>query len=108
MALASSPSFLAFGAPPKGGAVAVRASRSGFTPNTITLRRGEATRVELTSADGEHCFAVDALRVEKRIVPGKTTGLDLTPDRTGTFSFYCCLESGAAAEKEKGRLVVTE
>jgi cytochrome c oxidase subunit II len=72
------------------------------------LRRGEAVRLELTTADAEHCFAVDALRIEKRIVPGKTTTLDLTPDRVGTFAYYCCLESGAAADKQRGKLIVTE
>lgn len=96
-------------AAPKGaGPIAVRASRAGFSPASITLRRGEAARLQLTAVDAEHCFAVDALRVEKRIVPGKATTLDLTPDRVGTFAFYCCLESGAAADKERGRLIVTE
>ncbi len=51
---------------------------------------------------------MDALRVEKRIVPGRTTAVDLTPDRVGTFPFYCCLESGKAAEVERGRLIVSE
>ena len=60
------------------------------------------------SADREHCFAVDALRIEKRIVPGKATVVELTPERAGTYPFQCCVESGAAAEKEHGRLVVVE
>lgn len=101
-------SRLAAAGPKGAGPIAVRASRAGFTPASISLRRGEAARLELTAADAEHCFAVDALRIEKRIVPGKTTTLDLTPDRVGTFAYYCCLESGAAAEKERGKLIVTE
>ena len=40
--------------------------------------------------------------------PGRTTAVDLTPDKAGTFPYYCCLETGAAAETERGRLVVAE
>ena len=88
--------------------VEVRASRRGFEPSRITLRRGETTRLVLSSADGEHCFAIDALRIEKRIVTGRPTQLDLTPERAGVFPFYCCLESGKGAEVERGELTVTE
>ena len=84
------------------------ASREGFRPRIINVRKGETVRLVLGTADGEHCFAVDAFRIEKRILPGRTTSVDLTPDRVGTFPFYCCLESGKAAEVEQGRLIVTE
>ncbi len=95
-------------APPADQALDVAASRAGFTPVRIGARKGETLHLRLTSRDQEHCFAIDAFRVEKRVVPGRTTALDLTPDRAGTFPFYCCLESGAAAEAERGRLVVTD
>ena len=88
--------------------VEIRVSRQGFDPASVTLRKGEVVRVALSSADGEHCFAVDALRVEKRIRPGRRTILELTPDRAGRFPFYCCVESGKAAETERGELIVTE
>ena len=88
--------------------IEVTASAEGFRPKTVKLRRGEAIRLLLKTADREHCFAVDALRVEKRITPGRTTVLDLTPAQAGSFPFYCCLETGPAAERESGRLVVTE
>jgi heme/copper-type cytochrome/quinol oxidase subunit 2 len=95
-------------AAPAGPDVAVRVSKRGFEPSRITLRRGETTRIVLQSADGEHCFAIDALRVEKRVVPGRPTRLDLTPERAGVFPFYCCLESGEAGRIERGELTVTE
>jgi len=83
-------------------------SGSGFQPKVVNVRKGETVRLQLTSAGGEHCFALDAWRIEKRIRPGQATVVELVPDRAGTFPFYCCLESGAAAEREHGRLVVTE
>lgn len=104
IALVTSPSWAA--GPDE--TIEVVASRRGFQPRVVNVRKGQPVRLLLSSADGEHCFALDALRVEKRIVPGRTTVLDLTPDRSGTFPFYCCLESGEAADAENGRLVIIE
>ena len=95
-------------APPPDQPQDVAVSRSGFVPSVIHARKGEAIHLRVTSKDQEHCFAVDAFRIEKRVVPGRTTAVDLTPDKAGTFPYYCCLETGAAAETERGRLVVAE
>jgi len=95
-------------APPPDQPQDVVVSRSGFVPSVIQGRKGEAIHFRLTSRDQEHCFAIDAFRIEKRIVPGRTTAVDLTPDKAGTFPYYCCLETGAAAETERGHLVITE
>jgi heme/copper-type cytochrome/quinol oxidase subunit 2 len=99
---------VAAGAAPAGPELAVRVSKRGFEPARIIVRRGETTRLVLSAADGEHCFAVEALRVEKRVVPGRPTRLDLTPGQAGVFPFYCCLESGEAARVERGELTVSE
>ena len=82
------------------------ASKGGFRPKAVNARKGEPLRLVLKTADDEHCFALDALRIEKRIRPGKPVTLDLTPDRVGSFPFYCCLEPDN--EAMRGRLVVTE
>jgi cytochrome c oxidase subunit 2 len=90
----------------RGAEVEVSVSSAGFRPAELTLRKGETLRVRLVATDREHCFAIDALRVEKRVVPGKRTTVELVPDRAGTFPFHCCLEPENAALR--GRLVVTE
>lgn len=84
----------------------LQASRAGFRPPALKLRKGETVRVALRTADGEHCFAVDALRIEKRIQPGRATLVELTPEQAGPLAFYCCLH--ADDEHERGRLDVTE
>ncbi len=84
----------------------VTVSSRGFKPAHIAARRGETLNVQLSSADGEHCFALDALRIEKRVLPGKRTLVEIVPDRAGTFVFHCCLEP--RSEAERGRLVVSE
>jgi heme/copper-type cytochrome/quinol oxidase subunit 2 len=82
----------------------VVASKSGWRPAVINLKKGEPARLLLKTEDEEHCFAVDELRIEKRIVPGKSTPLELTADRAGNFAFYDCLNP----EGKKGRLAVSE
>jgi cytochrome c oxidase subunit II len=91
-----------------GPSIDVKVSRRGFDPARIVLRRGETARLVLASVEGDHCFAVDALRIEKRVASGRPTRLELTPEKTGTFPFHCCLETGSQAEQEKGELVVSE
>lgn len=95
-------------APPPDQPQDVAVSRAGFVPSVIQGRKGEAIHFRLTSRDQEHCFAIDAFRIEKRVVPGRTTAVDFTPDKAGTFPYYCCLETGSAAETERGRLVIAE
>jgi heme/copper-type cytochrome/quinol oxidase subunit 2 len=95
-------------AAPAGPTIEIKVSRAGFEPARIVLHRGETARLLITSTDGEHCFAVDALRIEKRVTSERPTRLELTPERSGTFPFYCCVETGKQAERERGELVVGE
>jgi heme/copper-type cytochrome/quinol oxidase subunit 2 len=81
-------------------------SREGFRPSRLNARRGERLRLSLETTDREHCFALDAFRVEKRVVAGRKTAVELVPDRAGTFPFYSCLDPGD--EKLRGSLVVVE
>jgi heme/copper-type cytochrome/quinol oxidase subunit 2 len=84
----------------------VEVSKGGFRPARLSVRRGEPVRLSITSADGEHCFALDAFRVEKRVVPGRVTVVDITPDKAGTFPYHDCL--APEGEKRTGQLVVAE
>lgn len=87
--------------------VAVSLSASGFKPARLRVGRGETLRVRVSSGDErEHCFAVDALRVEKRVRPGHPVVADLNPERVGSFPITCCLHPDNQAET--GRLVVGE
>lgn len=82
----------------------VVATKSGWRPGVLNVKKGEVVRLSLKTEGEERCFALDELRIEKRIVPGRATPLEFTPDRAGTFSYYDCLEP----ETRRGRLVVSE
>jgi cytochrome c oxidase subunit 2 len=87
-------------------AVEITASRGGFRPEVVSAHVGDTVRLKLTTSDVEHCFALDALRIEKRVVSGRPTLVELTPERAGRFPFYCCLEGPDSPER--GTLVVGE
>lgn len=91
---------------PPVGRLELTISRSGFRPSRLEARRGEAVRLTIRSADEEHCFALDAFRVEKRVLPARAVVVDLVPDRAGSFPFHDCLVP--EGETKTGQLVVAE
>lgn len=104
--LATVSALLVSAGAPAQDAIEVTASRRGFRPGVLDARVGDTLRLKLTTADAEHCFAVDALRIEKRVLPDRPTLVELTPDRVGRFPIYCCLEGPDSPER--GTLVVGE
>jgi len=87
--------------------IRVVAKRFTYTPNTIALKKGEPVTFELTTEDITMGFNVPDFGVRADIIPGKTTRLDLTPDKAGTFTFLCDIFCGDGHEGMSGHLVVT-
>ncbi|HUN56883.1 MAG TPA: cupredoxin domain-containing protein [Candidatus Binataceae bacterium] len=74
---------------PAGPVVKITASQFHFTPNRITLLKGQAVTLELTSDDVTHGFMIRQLKIDADIKPGKLTHINVTPDVTGTFKAIC-------------------
>ncbi len=67
----------------------ITAKRFGFTPNIITLRKGETVKLRLTSEDVTHGFLVNSLNLDEVISPGQPTEVTLTPQQKGRFTTIC-------------------
>lgn len=67
----------------------ITAKRFGFTPNVITLKKGETVTLRLTSEDVTHGFFMKALKLDEIIVPGQPTEVTLTPQQEGRFTTIC-------------------
>jgi len=80
--------------------------RAGWKPSVVETHKGAPLRFVLNAEDGEHCFAIDVFRVERRVVAGRETRVDVVPDQVGTFAFYDCL--APEGRRTAGRLVVTD
>ncbi len=86
--------------------IIVEGSNYQFEPSTITLKKGEKVRIVFKSIGGLHDFRVDELNIATATVPsGQEDFVELTPDKTGSFEFYCSIGNHRAMGM-KGTLVV--
>jgi cytochrome c oxidase subunit 2 len=69
--------------------IEISAKRFGFTPNQITLKKGEAVKLRLSSEDVTHGFFMKKLKIDEVVEPGRPTEIALTPDIAGNFTTIC-------------------
>lgn len=81
----------------EGYTVRVTVGSTGFEPRRIAVPLGTVHFV-VTSREGDHCFAVPSLDVEKRVRAAKPLEVDITFDRVGEYPFLCCVEPSGTAE----------
>lgn len=98
-------------------AIQVHASMSGFDPPVLTVKAGQAVKIELSSMDssfhsdggGWHQFAIDALGINWKVGPESSQVFSFTaPATAGTFTWYCDICCGGKANPSmQGKLTVT-
>ena len=86
----------------------ITAKRFEFSPNQITLKKGEPVKLLLTSADVTHGFFVRQLKIDEVIEPGKTTEVTVTPEKAGRFLTICDHFCGAGHGGMSMTIVVEE
>jgi len=69
--------------------IEITAKRFAFSPNQITIKKGETVKIRLTSEDVTHGFFMRALKIDEEVEPGKPTEITLTPQAAGTFTTIC-------------------
>lgn len=88
--------------------IRIKAKKFEFSPNTITLKKGEPVVFELTSEDRTHGFNLKEFGIRTEVSPSEPTRLQFTPDKTGEFTFACDVVCGGGHADMSGKLVVTE
>lgn len=86
----------------------ITAKRFEFSPNQITLKKGETVKLRLTTADVTHGLFQRAFKIDEVIEPGKTTEVTITPQTAGTFTTICDHFCGVNHGSMKMTFVVTE
>ena len=88
--------------------VKITASKFHFTPDHITLVRGQPVTLELNSTDTTHGFMIRALKIDAQIKPGKVTDVTVTPATAGTFKAICDHYCGLGHGGMKMTVVIEE
>ena len=92
---------------PQERVVKVLARKFTFEPEEIALKVGEPVVLEFTTADVHMGFKCVELGVRADILPGQVTRLKLTPEKAGTFGFFCDVFCGDDHELMSGTLTIT-
>jgi cytochrome c oxidase subunit 2 len=88
--------------------IAITAKRFEFSPNQITLAKGETVKLRIKSEDVTHGLFVRPLGIDTEIVPGQVTELTVTPQAAGTYRAICDHFCGAGHGGMKMTIVVEE
>ena len=88
--------------------VRITASKFRFTPDHITIIKGQPVILQLTSTDRIHGFLIRALKIDTDIKPGAITQLSVTPTAAGTFKAICDHYCGLGHSGMKMTVVVQE
>jgi cytochrome c oxidase subunit II len=88
--------------------VKITASKFHFTPDHITLVKGQPVTLQLTSTDTTHGFLIRALKIDTDIKPGTVTEMTVTPATAGTFKTICDHYCGFGHGGMKMTVVVEE
>jgi cytochrome c oxidase subunit 2 len=87
--------------------IKISAERYEYSPATVTLKKGEAVILELTSEDRLHGFHIKELGVRADVLPGQPVRIRIVPDKVGTFPFTCDLFCGSGHGDMNGMITVT-
>ncbi len=101
--------------PMAGNVIDVAAGMDGFDKSEIRVKAGAPVTIRLRSLDtsahtdggGKHQWAVDELGVNVVAQPLSTSYATFTPDKPGTYTFYCDICCGGRANPTmQGKLIV--
>ena len=95
-------------AQPKRAEINVIAKKFVFVPGEIHVRKGQPVVLQFKAPEVPMGFNLPDFGVRTDIVPGKTSTLQFTPDKVGTFTFLCDVFCGSGHEDMNGTLVVSE
>jgi cytochrome c oxidase subunit 2 len=88
--------------------IEITAKRFGFSPDNITLKKGEEVTLRLKSEDVTHGFFIREIKADELIEPGKPVAIKVQPQKAGTFNAICHHFCGAGHGNMKMTVTVVE
>ena len=74
------------------GAIKINVSAAGYQPARISVKKGQPVRLAFDRADDNNCGGkvfFPSLKLERTLIVGRTTAVDITPEHTGDLAFTC-------------------
>lgn len=79
-----------------------------YKPNVLTVKKGQKVKIVIHSVSMMHDFNIDELGVKSAIVKNGDTGtVEFTPEKAGTFEYYCSVGQHRA-NGQVGKITVEE
>lgn len=79
---------------PTDSGIVITGGNYSFTPNEIKVKKGDKVTITFKNSEGMHDFMLDEFNVKTNVIgEGKEETVSFTPDRVGTFEFYCSVGS---------------
>jgi len=69
--------------------IPITAQRFYFSPNEITVKRGEKVTLLIQSKDVSHGLLIESLGVRTEVKKGQNAEVSFTPETVGTFEGKC-------------------
>jgi len=84
----------------------IKAKKFSYTPNIITVNRGDTVKIRLLSEDVHHGFFLDGYGIKTSAHPGMEGSLKFIADKPGRYTFRCSVTCGEFHPYMVGYLVV--
>lgn len=84
----------------------ITAKKWEFIPSTITVKKGDTVRLNITSIDVDHGLAISAFNINETLKPNQTVTVEFVADQTGSFNMFCSVFCGSGHGEMSGTLVV--
>lgn len=84
----------------------IRGNSFKFTPNTLSVAKGDKVDITFVNDGGSHGLCVGDWGCTKTVSAGKSDELKFTADKAGTFKFWCPVDGHRGLGME-GNLTVT-
>ncbi len=78
----------------------LKAFKYGYTPDTITVNKGDKVKIIIENTDVPH-----GIRVPDFNIKGENL-VEFSANKTGEFTWYCAVYCGEGHMKMKGKLIV--
>lgn len=71
----------------------VTGTNYAFSPNTITVNKGDTVKINFVDADGVHNLVIDGYNVATNIIRDGQDTIEFVADKAGQFEYYCSVGS---------------